>query len=111
MIMNSRKSFYDVNSFYNRKAKLKASFEGMRYQVEGIEDEENGKRLRVSIWSEPFCFEKTPDEYKKVKEFNYDEAGLDAAYEWVCENYDNDKKRWEHAKRFPLDVAGEMGLI
>ena len=34
--MNKRQSFYDVSSFYNKKAVLKCSFKGMRYQVAGI---------------------------------------------------------------------------
>ena len=75
--MNERNSFYDINSFYNKKAKLKASFKGMRYQVEQIDDEESGKVLRVTIWPEPFSSEKTPEEYKEVYEFSYDEEGLD----------------------------------
>ena len=32
--MNSRSSFYDIKSFYNKNARLKASYKGMRYQVE-----------------------------------------------------------------------------
>ena len=109
--MNSRKSLYDVNSFYNKKAVLKASFKGMRYQVEKVEDEENSARLRATVWSEPFCFEKTPDNYKQTKEFACEESGLDDAYNWICERYDSDKDKWEHAMRFPLDTAKAMGII
>ena len=32
--MNSRKSLYDKQEFYRKGAILKASFQGMRYQVE-----------------------------------------------------------------------------
>ena len=52
--MNSRKSFYDIKSFYNKKAKLKASYKGMRYQIEQEDNGEDGKKLRVYIWPEPF---------------------------------------------------------
>ena len=109
--MNSRKSLYDVGSFYSKKAVLKASYKGMRYQVEKAEDEENSEKLRATVWPEPFCFEKTPDEYKLIREFTCDENGLDEAYNWICERYDNDKDKWEHAMRFPLDTAKTMGIM
>lgn len=82
--MNSRSSFYDIKSFYNKNAKLKASYNGMRYQVEQAageqEDGSSDKKLKVYVWPEPFCFEKTPDKYKQTMEFGYSEEGLDAAY-------------------------------
>ncbi len=109
--MNSRKSLYDINSFYNKKAVLKAGYKGMRYCVKMSEDEENGKRLCVTVWSEPFCFEKTPDDYKTVKYFAYEESGLDEAYDWLCETYEQRKEEWEYAEKFPLEAAKKMGMI
>jgi len=109
--MNDRKSFYDIKSFYNKKAKLKASFKGMRYQVEQAESGDGGKKLRVSIWPEPFCYEKTPGNFIITNEFEYSEPGLDNAYEWVCGCYKKDTARWEHAMECPLDVAKEMGIL
>lgn len=100
--MNTRKSLYDIKSFYNKKAVLKASFEGMRYQIEQSgEDEECS--LLVTVWPEPFCFEKTAEDKKQKKQFAYSEEGLDAAYQWLCNKYDEEKARWEHARDFPLD--------
>ena len=111
-IMNTRKSFYDVKSFYKKNAVLKAGFEGMRYQVKGIDGEEEGqKKLCATVWPEPFSFEKTPEDYKKQKEFSFDESGLDEAYEWVCQCFENDKDYWAHAKETPLQMAREMGII
>ena len=109
--MNKRNSFYDIKSFYNKKAKLKASFKGMRYQVEQAGDEESGKKLRATIWLEPFSFEKTPDDYKEVYEFSYDEEGLDKAYEKVCSRYDEDVCKWTYAKDNPIDMAKKMGVM
>ena len=109
--MNSRKSFYDIKSFYNKKAKLKASYKGMRYQIEQEDNGEDGKKLRVYIWREPFCYEKTPDSYKISNEFSYDEDGLDQAYNWVCECYASETEKWGHAMKFPLEQAKEMGVI
>lgn len=117
--MNKRETFYDIKSFYNRKAKLKASYKGMRYQVEqaefkpGQEQKDNGaatRKLRAYVWPGPFCFEKTPDRYKQSEEFEYSEDGLDAAYKWVCGCYMEQKERWEYALKFPLGMAKEMGI-
>lgn len=112
--MNSRNSFYDIKSFYNRNASLKASYKGMRYQVEqaaGQKDGSSGKKLKAYVWPEPFCFEKTPDQYKQAMEFEYSEEGLDAAYKWICTCYMDSRGKWEHAMKFPLDSAKEMGLL
>ena len=61
--MNKRQSFYDVSSFYNKKAVLKCSFKGMRYQVAGISKDDDVKVLQADVWPEPFCYEKTPLEF------------------------------------------------
>lgn len=100
--MNSRKSLYDIKSFYNKKAVLKASFQGMRYQVEQVASEEE-KKLRVTVWPEPFCFEKTPKKQKEVEEFDYSEEGLDTLYEWLCQKYETEKTRWEYARDNPYE--------
>ena len=100
--MNSRKSLYDIKSFYNKKAVLKASYGGMRYQVERhMEGEE--EILKATVWPEPFCFEKTPEEKKESKQFDYSEEGLDAVYEWLCQKYKEEQQRFEHARDFPLE--------
>lgn len=85
--MNSRSSLYDIKSFYDKKAVLKASFDGMRYQVEQYQEGEE-KLLQATIWPEPFCFEKTPEEKKERRQFPYSEEGLDAAYQWLCQKYE-----------------------
>lgn len=100
--MNPRKSLYDVKSFYKKKAVLKASFQGMRYQVEqNVKEEESC--LRATVWAEPFCFEKTSDTEKESREFAYSEEGLDDVYEWLCQKYEEEKPRWEHARDFPYE--------
>ncbi len=102
--MNSRKSIYDIKSFYNKKAVLKASFRGMRYQLEQYKDpaqEDAEPVLRTTIWPEPFCFEKTPEERKTIKEFIYTEDGLDEAYEWICQTYEDRIEEWNEARDNP----------
>lgn len=106
--MNNRKSLYDIESFYRKGAVLKASYEGMRYQVERSgSDEENC--LRVSVWPEPFCYEKTAKDKIEVKEFTYSEDGLDEVYDWLCNKYKEEQPRWEHARDFPLEEYLQQG--
>ena len=95
--MNSRKTFYDVASFYKNKAVLVASYQGMRYQVKQSEEAEE-KVLLAVVWPEPLCFEKTSEEKKTEKSFPFTEDGLDAAYAWVCEQYEDRKEEWEYAR-------------
>ena len=96
------KFLYDIKSFYDKGAVLKASFQGMRYQVERVVADEE-KYLKATIWPEPFCFEKTADEKKESKEFAYSDEGLLALHRWLCDSYDTKKEKWEHARDFPLD--------
>lgn len=100
--MNTRKSLYDIKSFYNKKAVLKAGYGGMRYQIEQAGEGE-GCHLLVTVWPEPFCFEKTAEDKKQRKQFAYSEEGLDEAHEWLCGIYEKERQRWEHARDFPLD--------
>ncbi|MCD7826566.1 MAG: hypothetical protein LUH14_11505 [Clostridiaceae bacterium] len=100
--MNTRKSLYDVKTFYSKKAVLKASFEGMRYQVEQAQKDEQ-TMLKATVWPEPFCFEKTNPQQMQAAFFPYSEEGLDQLYDWLCRKYDEEQKRWEHARDFPLD--------
>lgn len=108
--MNTRQSFYDVKSFYNKKAKLKASFKGMRYQVEQFIDDENNQKLRACVYQSHSVM-KTPDKFKTTKDFEYSEQGLDLVYEWICTCYDSDISRWEHAMNFPLESAKQMEIL
>ena len=94
--MNSRQSLYDKQEFYQKGAVLKASFQGMRYQVEKWQREEETV-FRATVWPEPFCFEKTPEENKEYQYFPFTEEGLDAVYDWLCERYDTDRAKWDSA--------------
>lgn len=104
--MNTRKSLYDIKSFYNKKAVLKSSFRGMRYQVEQVAISDTEKVLRATVWPEPFSYEKTEEEKKTPKEFSYDEEGLDQAYDWLCEEYEKRMEEWTEAMEHPFqDVS------
>lgn len=83
--MISRENFLSLN--FVKKEDFTGSFKGMRFLLR-MEKEEDEARLRVFIWSEPFCFEATPDEDKMSKAFRFSEDGLSDAIEWMNENYD-----------------------
>ncbi len=102
--MNHRKTLYDVKSFYDKKAVLKASYQGMRYQVQQFQEtDEAEKKLRAVVWPEPFSYEKTPEEKKTVRDFAYSEEGLDEVYQWLCEIYEERRAQWEHARDNPWE--------
>ncbi|MCR5623993.1 MAG: hypothetical protein K6G11_01985 [Lachnospiraceae bacterium] len=87
--MNSRKSIYDIKSFYSKGAEHKAGYKGMRYLIrKSVQDEETS--LEVCIWPEPFCFEKTDDSKKEFSYFDFTEEGLDEAYEWIVSKWESD---------------------
>ena len=41
--------------------------------------------LGVTVWPEPFCFEKTPEDKKTFREFPFDEDGVMAGLDWINE--------------------------
>ncbi len=104
--MNSRKTLYDIAEFYRKGAVLNASYQGMRYQIQRCsrgEGEAVQDFLQASIWPEPFCYEKTSEELILQREFPYTEEGLDQIYAWLCENYEQERDRWEHARDNPME--------
>ena len=60
---------------YLKKTEYTGCHQGMRYRLEGVAGEE-GKKLRCTVWPEPFNFFKTPEEEKEVQEFSFDEDGV-----------------------------------
>ncbi|MBD5460351.1 MAG: hypothetical protein HDR26_05335, partial [Lachnospiraceae bacterium] len=44
---------------------------------------EEGKKLKATVWPEPFCFQVTPEEKKTGKEFPFSEEGVEEAVEWM----------------------------
>ncbi len=78
------------------------SYRGMRYQVGrdplmnvvfSSEEDKAGAKLRATVWPEPFAFEKTPEEKKKSEEFEYSEAGVAAAVDWLNSMWESEYGR------------------
>lgn len=83
---------------YLKKTEFTGSYQGMRYRLEGV-SEEDGKRLKATIWPEPFNYFTTPEESKVSELFTFDEDGVVDAVAWMNDRYFEEKKRWEEAPK------------
>lgn len=82
---------------YLKKTEFTGCHQGMRYRLEGVTDAEGQKRLRVTVWPEPFNFFTTPEEEKESAEFLFHEDGVVDAVAWMNDRLFQEKDRWEHA--------------
>lgn len=81
---------------YLKKTEFTGSHQGMRYRLEGVSSE-SGKKLRITVWPEPFNFFKTPAEEKESAEFSFDEDGVLDAVAWMNDRLFEEKDKWENA--------------
>lgn len=84
--MITRKDFLTLN--FVKKEDFTGSYQGMRFMLrqEAVEEE---KMLRVYLWSEPFCFDVTPEDQKISKLFPFSEEGLSMAIDWMNGQYES----------------------
>ncbi|MBR1930765.1 MAG: hypothetical protein IJ833_04725 [Lachnospiraceae bacterium] len=82
---------------YLKKSEYTGSHQGMRYRLESASDEEGNKKLKVTVWPEPFNFFKTPEESKSSVFFEFDEDGVVDAVAWMNDRLFEDKDRWSRA--------------
>lgn len=54
----------------------------------------------VYIWPEPYCFEKTADEKKVSKQFEFSEEGKISAIQWMNEEYEKRKDEWMNTPNY-----------
>ena len=71
---------------------------GMRYVIKRT-GEKPDFILLAAVWPEPYCFDKTPDETKITKEFEYSSEGRKEAINWIKEMYDMKRDMWDNAPR------------
>ncbi|MBE5883995.1 MAG: hypothetical protein E7291_06220 [Lachnospiraceae bacterium] len=83
---------------YLKKTEYTGSHRGMRYRLEGAAADD-GKRLKVTVWPEPFNFVTTPEEQKKSEFFSFDEDGVMDAVAWMNDRLFQDKEKWEREKQ------------
>lgn len=81
---------------YLKKTEFTGSHQGMRYRLEGVSSEDE-KKLKVTVWPEPFNFYKTPAEEKESAEFSFDEDGVSDAVAWMNDRLFEEKDKWENA--------------
>lgn len=86
---------YNLPLNFIKKENLTGSYQGMRYRFAKQEE-----KLVVSIWPEPYCFEKTAEERKTSKEFAFSEDGKLSAINWMNEEYENRKTEWLNAPNY-----------
>ncbi|MFI3201223.1 MAG: hypothetical protein R3Y54_06830 [Eubacteriales bacterium] len=91
----NQEQFIGLN--YLKKENFHGSMKGMRYRFH-CEKVDDGTKLEVCIWPEPYCFEKTEDAFKQVKEYTFDEQGLLEGIAWVNEQYLTQEEMWKIAK-------------
>lgn len=82
---------------YLKKAEYTGSHRGMRYRLERVEKEEGDKRLKVTVWPEPFNFFTTPAQEKESAEFTFAEDGVVDAVAWMNDRFRAGREKWEHA--------------
>lgn len=83
---------------YLKKTEYTGGYHGMRYRLEGVSTGEE-KKLRVTIWPEPFNYFTTPAGQKEIEEFSFDEDGVTDAVAWMNDRYFEDKKKWDEAPK------------
>lgn len=79
-----------------KKEPFSGSHNGMRYFFQCDDSKET---FFVYIYPEPWSFEKTPDEEKEKASFPLTEEGMDAAINWLYEQFDMQKERWIAASK------------
>lgn len=83
---------------YLKKTEYTGCHQGMRYRLEMAVVEEE-KKLKVTIWPEPFNYFKTPEEEKESNLFSFDEDGIVDSIGWMNNRLFEDKDKWENASQ------------
>ncbi|MDO5423070.1 MAG: hypothetical protein Q4F41_05030 [Eubacteriales bacterium] len=77
-----------------KKERFTGSYQGMQYRLEKAGDE-----LRATVFSGPYCFDKTPEEKKVSAMFSFDAEGLDAAIAWLNSRYEEKSEEWKEGEK------------
>lgn len=82
---------------YLKKAEFTGCHKGMRYRLESAVGAEGDKKLKCTVWPEPFNYFKTPEDQKESKMFFFEEDGIVDAVAWMNDRLFQEKEKWEHA--------------
>ena len=83
---------------YLKKTEYTGCNQGMRYRMEKQENDE-GKKLLVTVWPEPFNYISTPEDQKTRNTFSFDEDGIVDAIAWMNDQLFLQKDRWDNAPK------------
>ena len=82
---------------YLKKTEFTGCHKGMRYRLEGVAGEDGEKKLRVTVWPEPFNFFTTPSEEQESAEFFFGVDGVVDAVAWMNDRLFLEKEKWDKA--------------
>lgn len=83
-------------SYYN-KAHFSGSISGMRYYIEKAKADDVPV-FKVWVFPGPFCFEKTADDVKYFKTFDFAEESLSKIADWLNDQYEEKATNWNKYK-------------
>lgn len=90
---------------YLKKTEYTGCHQGMRYRLEGAMQGEE-KKLKVTVWPEPFNYFNTRPEDKTESFFSFDEDGILDAIRWMNQRLFEEKDKWEGALGRWKEYAG-----
>ncbi len=97
-MLNSKDLFHIP--YYN-KSPFSGSIRGMRYYIKK-EETDSGTVFMVWVFPGPFCFEKTADDLKYSKTFDYAEESLPKIADWLNLQYEERSHEWnKHMSLIP----------
>lgn len=97
IVMIKREDILSMN--YLERSEYTGSHQGMRYRLEKEETEDGDKKLKCTIWPEPFNFFNTPDTEKQTELFLFEEDGVVDAVAWMNDRLFQEKSKWDHASK------------
>ena len=65
------------------KLPYKGSYKGQRFLFVRVDGEEGKVNLKVYIWKDLFCFEKTDEKDMIIKTFDYNKEGIEQGIDFV----------------------------
>ena len=92
------KDFMPIN--FLKKEKFTGSHQGMRFRMEKLETEgEEGPRLGVTVWPEPYSYSATPEEEKETLVLDFDADGIAKGVDWLNQQFEVQRARWKSVSR------------
>ena len=97
--MIDKEAFHPLN--FIKKEEYSGSMDGMRYMLKKVTVGEETK-MRVTVWPEPFCMNKTSPEKMTSTDLPLTEAGVSEAADWLNEQYEANREKWMESLRRSL---------